>query len=266
MVLGRGSALFRVVRLGGNKVRKARGDVSDVHDAADVLLYRDSSLPLLLDMRRRFKAVMVVLGAIVQYGVSLFRSVELTAQWDRILAAGPLYPVTIDDLSAVRGLGIGDFFVELYLIFIIVSVISFMQMWSTVGMKQLGSGGIGFGRILWFIHKSGFDLIWFLQLHFSNVRPHLTLDGSGVLADPARIDEEFRKAWLLYFCRSGQRDTSLEEFDREVDGWLPLLPEVDLPRLTGQVLADVVQRMGAIAGSPDDWVEGVEGLACFLVR
>ena len=59
-------------------------------------------------------------------------------------------------------------------------------------------------------------------------KPHLTPGGSGVLADPARIDEEFRKAWLPYFCRSGQRDTSLEEFDREVDGWLPLLPEVAL--------------------------------------
>ena len=63
-----------------------------------------------------------------------------------------------------------------------------------------------------------------------------------MLADPARIDEEFRKAWLPYSCRSWQRDTSLEEFNREVEGWLPLFPEVDLPRLNGQMLADVVQR------------------------
>ena len=74
-----------------------------------------------------------------------------------------------------------------------------------------------------------------------------------MLADPARIDEEFRKAWLPYFCRSGQRETSLDEFDWEVDGWLPLLPEVHLPRLTGQVLAEVVQRKGATAGSLDGW-------------
>ena len=95
------------------------------------------------------------------------------------------------------------------------------------------------------------DLV--LPAPFLQCVPHLTLGGSGVLADPARIDEEFRKAWLPYFCRSGQRDTSLEEFDHEVGGWLPLLPEVDLPWLTGQVLADVVQRKGAIAGSPDGW-------------
>ena len=35
--------------------------------------------------------------------------------------------------------------------------------------------------------------------------------------------------------------------------WLPLLPEVSLPRLTGQMLADVVQRKRATAGSLDGW-------------
>ena len=88
---------------------------------------------------------------------------------------------------------------------------------------------------------------------FLQCKPHLTPGRSGVLAEPGRIDEEFRKACLPYFCRSGQRDISLELFDREVDGWLPLLPEVHLPRLTGQMLADVVQRKGATAGSLDGW-------------
>ena len=44
LVLGRGGAMFRVVRLGGHPVRKARGNLADVHDAADVFLYRDASL------------------------------------------------------------------------------------------------------------------------------------------------------------------------------------------------------------------------------
>ena len=87
---------------------------------------------------------------------------------------------------------------------------------------------------------------------FLQCQPHLTPGHSGVVADPAKIDEEFRKAWLPYFCRSGQRDTSLEEFNLEVDGWLPLLPEVALPGLTGQMLADVVRRKGA-TGSLDGW-------------
>ena len=53
---------------------------------------------------------MDVLDAMIRFGVSLSRSVELTALWDRIVAFGPLYPVTPDDLDVVRGLGIGDFY------------------------------------------------------------------------------------------------------------------------------------------------------------
>ena len=52
LVLGQGNALFRGVSLGGHKVRKARSKVADAHDAADVFLYRDSSIAPLLDMRR----------------------------------------------------------------------------------------------------------------------------------------------------------------------------------------------------------------------
>ena len=48
-------------------------------------------------------------------------------------------------------------------------------------------------------------------------------------------------------------ETSLDEFSFEVDGWLPLLPEVHLPRLTGQLLADVVHRKGVSAGGLDGW-------------
>ena len=104
-----------------------------------------------------------------------------------------------------------------------------------------------------FILSSGSGLTWFPLLLFLQCDPLITPGGSGVLADPARIDEEFRKAWLPYFCRSGQREASLEEFDREVEGWLPLLPEVHLPRLTGQMLADVVQSKNVTASCLDGW-------------
>ena len=54
LVLGRGIARFRHVRLGGFKGRQVRSNAVDVHDAADVFLYRDASVAPLLDMRRRF--------------------------------------------------------------------------------------------------------------------------------------------------------------------------------------------------------------------
>ena len=47
-----------------------------------------------------------------------------------------------------------------------------------------------------------------------------------------RLMRNSDKAWLPYSCRSGQREASLEEFNEEVVGWLPLLPEVDMPPLT----------------------------------
>ena len=109
LVLGRGCASFRVVRLGGHMVRQVRDNVSDVVDGAGVLLYRDSSIAPLLDMRRRLKAVLDVLNSMIRFGISLARSVELTTQWDKILAVGPCYLVTAGDLAVVVDLGVGEF-------------------------------------------------------------------------------------------------------------------------------------------------------------
>ena len=70
LILGRGAALLRRVQLGGPWVRRARANAADALDAADIFLYRDFSLAPLLDMRRRFKAVMDLLDAMIRCGVS----------------------------------------------------------------------------------------------------------------------------------------------------------------------------------------------------
>ena len=88
LVLVRGGARFRVVRLGGAKVRKAHCNVADVFEAGDVFMYRDSSIAPLLDLRRRITAVMDVLDSMIRSGVSMARSLELTVQWDCILGTG----------------------------------------------------------------------------------------------------------------------------------------------------------------------------------
>ena len=47
---------------------------------------------------------------------------------------------------------------------------------------------------------------------------------------------------------------------------LMVLPEVHLPRFTGQMLADVVLRKGVAAGSLDGWGwRELKSLACLLV-
>ena len=94
---------------------------------------------------------MDVLGAMSRYGVSLARSVEITIQWERILAAGPLYPVTLNDFIAVRGLGLGDFH----------HVVSDVHhrlsdfIHQVVVYRRDESGVIGFGKTLWYIPIGG---------------------------------------------------------------------------------------------------------------
>ena len=44
LVMGRGTAQIRVVRLGGSEVRKARKNAADAHEGGDVFMYRDSSV------------------------------------------------------------------------------------------------------------------------------------------------------------------------------------------------------------------------------
>ena len=71
-------------------------------------MYRDSSAAPLLDLWRRFKAVMNVLDAMIRDGISLARSVELTAQWDEILWVGPVNPLLgWRDFELARSGGLG---------------------------------------------------------------------------------------------------------------------------------------------------------------
>ena len=53
--------------------------------------------------------------------------------------------------------------------------------------------------------------------------------------------------------KSGKGTPALRNSIFEVEGWPPLLPEFELPRLTGQMLADVVLRKSASAGTLDGW-------------
>ena len=217
LVLGRGAALFRRVQLGGQWIRRARANAADALDAADVFLYRDFSIAPLLDMRRRFKAVMDILGAMIRYGVSLSRSVELTAQWDQILALGPMYPVTEDDLSVGRDLGIGAFFdvaagVHRRLCEFVHQVVVHRRDEAVREWRNWIREDPLVHPYRWLRP----DLV--PPAPFLQCEPCLTPDGSGVLSDPNQIDAEFRKAWLPYFCRSGQREASLDEFGFEVAG------------------------------------------------
>ena len=202
LVLGRGKARFTLVRLGGHKVRKVRGSAADVHDAADIFFYRDASIAPLLDMRRRFRAVINVLDSMISQGVTLSRSVELTAQWGKIPSIGPLYPVVLDDLHAVDGFALGDFRQNVgdlhrRLSDFIHGVVVYRRDEAIRGWRNWLREDPLVHPYKW-LRPDSVPPVPFLQC-----QPHLTPGGSGVVADAAKIDEEFRKAWLPYFCRSG---------------------------------------------------------------
>ena len=177
------------------------GQIWWAQSAGDVFMYRDFSIAPLLDLRRGFTAVLDVSDGMVRVGVPLSRFIELTVQRRCILRVGPIFRATLADLHSVVG---GDIFrfVEWLRGSIVWLVISFTGSWITVGMRSL--------KIPWYTPVGVRDLKWCLQC-----KPHLTPGGSGVLAGPAVIDAEFGKAWLPFFCRSGQMEGSLEEFNED---------------------------------------------------
>ena len=63
----------------------------------------------MLDLRRRIKAVIDVLDAMIRNGVSLARSIELTVQCECVLRVGPVPPISLEDFECVRGVDIGEF-------------------------------------------------------------------------------------------------------------------------------------------------------------
>ena len=129
-----------------------------------MFMYHDASTAVLLDLRRRFKAVGDLLHALIRDEVTLTRSLELTVQWDGIIRIGPVSPLTVQDfemarsgglrvwLQVVEGLhrGLSDFIhwvvvhrVVSLVIFITGSVISLIVLLFTVGRKLSWGGGIG---------------------------------------------------------------------------------------------------------------------------
>ena len=107
LVLGRGMVHIRTVRLGGPVVRSVRRNAADGGEVDDVSLYRDSSAAPVLDLRRKFKAILDLLDAIIRCGASLTRAVELSHLWDCVVRLGPLGSVSVEEYAAARTCGVG---------------------------------------------------------------------------------------------------------------------------------------------------------------
>ena len=69
----------------------------------------------------------------------------------------------------------------------------------------------------------------------------------------SRIDEQFRKAWVPFFCKTDKGPDDIAAYLGEVGCWLPSLDEIDFPPLLGSELHDVVQHEKSSAGSWAGW-------------
>ena len=69
---------------------------------------------------------------------------------------------------------------------------------------------------------------------------------SRILVEPHLINAEFRKAWMLFFCRSGHPVVTPDQFPNFVGHLLLQEPFLDLPRITGRDLQDPRLRPGSL--------------------
>ena len=180
------------------------------------------------------------------------RAVELSHLWDCIVRLGPLGSVSVEEYVAARTCGVGESR----------GLVAGLYDRVSTFIRGIVAHRRNVGITAWRSWLREDPLVHpFRWLRADRLPPSpflqcdraLTPGGSGVLADPAGIDEEFRKARLSFFCRSGQRETSHDVFNCECDGWLPRLVEFSLPALTGDMLFELVKRKSATAGSLDGW-------------
>ena len=102
-----------VVQLGSDRsslvvlwLGKAEADVSNSVDGQPVHLFKDGSTSGLVVQRRRLRCVLVALDGVARHGISLARSLELGAQWDAVVRAGPCGPLCWSDVAISPDIGL----------------------------------------------------------------------------------------------------------------------------------------------------------------
>ena len=241
--LSGGLSRIRNRRLGGRAVgsrrssrvyRASQGDEVNVHR---VQYYVNSSLAPVVLFRRRLKSVADVLKGIRSRGFTQSRWDALKGYWEAVCRHGPCGPI-----SFVRP---WDTWIHLDLhgfykwVFDSLGLLNDFHRQVVVSRRDFGIRKCGFGRIQVLGRMLGLGLISFpLPLFLlSGIlrRSHLGSEMSLILL------MLFRKAWMPFFCRSGHPVVSADQFLDFVGHLLRQEPFLDLPRLTGRDLQEVVR-------------------------
>ena len=91
----------------GSELKKARPYRSDPGEAEDLAGQCIFSLAPVLRLRRRLKVCIDIASSILVRGFTVARSLELTRQWEKVLADCPAGPFS--DLEFLGSGGLGDY-------------------------------------------------------------------------------------------------------------------------------------------------------------
>ena len=229
--LGRGRLVTVRERLGGVRLMKVRPYRSDPGEAEDLAGMHLCSLAPVLRLRRRLKICVDIAAAILTKGFSLARSLELSQQWEKVLASGPVGPFT--ELAFLGPGGMGEF--HAWVVVLHDGVVGHIR--RVVSRRR--EHGIRAWRT-WILEDRSTHPFRWLRPDMVPPAPILSVKDpvSGkecFHTDPWRIDRELRNAWMPFFCRADRGSACEDSFIREVGRWLPRLPEIDLPPISGQM-------------------------------
>ena len=248
---GRGAASFRYVSIGGPVVGKVRSDLGSGDGQAVHLL------KILLFLGLSFSVVGLVVFYMfwmVFFGMALLCLVI----WSFLLSGMLLFRLVLVVLFVVLTLLfllllVSHLLVIMFVFYMILSLTFCIGLLFLVGMLLSVVGALGCMRMIRFILTVGSSLTWWLLLLSCVVILVLLLMVVGSFLTLIAFDEQFRNAWLPFFCRAGRGAAGLSVYDREVGGWLPRLGEFDFPLLLGSDLYYVVQHKRVSASGLDGW-------------
>ena len=114
-------------------------------------------------------------------------------------------------------------------------------------------GPIGLGKTSPPVRTSGFSRILSLRLLIWFANPKTSLNGSGILVQPALVDVHFRQARMPYFRREWHPVVSPQAFLDFVGDHLLSEASLDLPILTGEELHGAAMAKTSTAGGIEGW-------------
>ena len=199
--VGRGSAVFSEVFLGGRVSHCSRPAPVRSDGGELVHLYKDRSTAGLVRLKRKIQGVCDLLDAIDRHEITLSRSLELGRRWKSVVRGGPVGPVGWADLVLASETRLPEFSVRVRDLHARLG--AFLH---EMVVHKRDAAIHGWRTSLLLEDPLVHPYRWLRTdrvppAPFLKCDPGLTPDASGILSDPSHIFQEFREAWLPFFCR-----------------------------------------------------------------